>query len=110
LAFVLAGAESPEQLAVQSGLGSPFFNIFGYVAALGPLTEAEALALIAHSPRPFSSEDIAWILQASGRWPILLQILCRERFLALEEDPPSMDWQEEALRQCAPFLYLKQGE
>ncbi|MFO7681794.1 MAG: BTAD domain-containing putative transcriptional regulator, partial [Chloroflexota bacterium] len=75
LAFVLAGAESPEQLAVQSGLGSPFFNIFGYVAALGPLTEAEALALIAHSPRPFSSEDIAWILQASGRWPILLQIL-----------------------------------
>jgi DNA-binding SARP family transcriptional activator len=109
LAFVLAGAESPSQLATQSGLGSPFFNIFGYVAMLGPLTEVEARDLIAHSPTPFAEDDVAWILEVSGRWPILLQILCRECLLALEEGQQEPAWREEALMQCAPFMYLKQA-
>lgn len=42
LAFVLAAHEPPGQLARHSNLGSPFFNIFGYAATLGPLTEPEA--------------------------------------------------------------------
>ncbi|NIR92457.1 MAG: ATP-binding protein, partial [Gammaproteobacteria bacterium] len=42
LAFVLAGSESPDELARHSGFGSPFFNIFGYTAELGPLSEPEA--------------------------------------------------------------------
>ena len=107
LGFVLAGAEAPGQLAQQSGMGSPFFNIFGYVAKLGPLTEPEARALIASAPIPFSDADTAWILLESERWPVLLQILCRERLLTLEEGMPDAGWREEAREQLSPFLYLK---
>lgn len=107
LGFVLAGAEAPGQLAQQSGMGSPFFNIFGYVAKLGPLTEPEARDLIASSPRLFPEVDVEWILIESGRWPILLQILCQERLLTLEEGA-DLPWREEALAQLAPFLYLKE--
>lgn len=109
LAFVLAGAEPPSQLAQQSGMGSPFFNIFGYVAPLGPLTEDEARSLINSSPRPFPADDVEWILRESGRWPILLQILCRERLLTLEEGATDEQWRQEAQQQMSPFLYLKDG-
>lgn len=108
LAFVLAGAESPGQLAQQSGMGSPFFNIFGYVATLGPLSESEARDLIASAPVPFSEEEVVWILLESGRWPVLLQILCRERLLSLEEGISDVQWREEAREQLSPFLYLKE--
>ena len=106
LAFILASAERPYDLAQHSGYGSPFFNIFGYTATLGPLTEAEAQALIASSPLPFTAEDTDWIVQESGRWPILLQILCRECLLALEEGETGDHWRQEALRQMAPFSRL----
>ena len=106
LAFILASAEPPYDLAQHSGYGSPFFNIFGYMAALGPLNEAEAQALIASSPVPFTPEDVDWIMQTSGRWPILLQILCRECLLALEEGETGDRWREDALRQMVPFSRL----
>ena len=109
LAFVLAGAESPSQLAQQSGMGSPFFNIFGYAATLGPLTEPQARGLIDSAPVPFPEDDVAWILAESGRWPILLQILCRERLLTLEEGLTDRQWRQEARQQLSPFLYLKDG-
>lgn len=109
LAFVLAGAEQPSQLAQQSGMGSPFFNIFGYVATLGPLTESESRTLIASGPVPFPEDDVAWILQESGQWPILLQILCRERLLTLEDGFTGSDWRQEARQQMTPFLYLKEA-
>ncbi|MBE2222258.1 MAG: AAA family ATPase [Anaerolineae bacterium] len=109
LGFVLAGAESPGQLAQQSGMGSPFFNIFGYVATMGPLTEPEARELIASAPVPFAEEDVAWILVESGRWPVLLQILCRERLLTLEEGITDTQWREEARAQLTPFMYLKEA-
>ncbi len=102
LAFILTAPERPDELAAHSGYGSPFFNIFGYAATLGPLDEAEAQALIASSPRPFAAADVAWLLQKSGRWPMPLQILCRERLLALEEG--EADWQAEAWAQAAPFV------
>ena len=106
LAFVLASHRPPEQLAQQNDIGSPFFNIFGYTAGLGPLTEAEARTLIAASPQPLPADDVAWILSQSGRWPILLQILCRECLLALEEGEIGLDWRDEGLRQMAAFRYL----
>src|SRR5262249_4138727 len=42
LSFVLAASEQPGELARHSGIGSPFFNIFGYTVTLKPLGEAEA--------------------------------------------------------------------
>ena len=106
LALVLAAGEPPGQLARSSGLGSPFFNIFGYFATLGPLTEPEARVLIASSPVPFPPADVDWILAQSGRWPLLLQILCRERHITLEEGKASDVWREHGLRQIAPFRHL----
>jgi hypothetical protein len=106
LGFGLATHEQPQQVAEQSGLGSPFFNIFGYAAALGPLTEPEARELIASSPIPFPTDDENWILVQSGRWPILVQILCRERLITLEAGEIDADWQKEALEQMAPFRHL----
>lgn len=106
LAFVLAAQEPPEQLARDSRLGSPFFNIFAYRASLGPLTKPEAEELIASSPIPFPADDVSWILAESGSWPLLLQILCRERLITLEDGDTSSAWREEGLRQAEPFRYL----
>jgi hypothetical protein len=106
LGFVLAAHESPVQLAHDCGHSSPFFNIFGYIATLGPLADADARALIAGSPIAFPDADVDWILAQSGRWPILLNILCRERLVALEEGEAGDEWREEALRQIEPFRYL----
>lgn len=105
LAFVLAAHEPPAQLAHEVGKPSPFFNIFGHTFHLGPLTEEEALELVATTPRPFPSADVAWMLETSGRWPSLLQILCHTRLAALEEGDEE-DWQAEALAQMAPFRAL----
>jgi DNA-binding CsgD family transcriptional regulator len=99
LAFVLAAHESPADLAQAGGFGSPFFNIFGYAATLGPLEEEDARQLLASSPIPFPPADIEWMLERSGRWPYPLQILARERLLTLEEGDPSPTWRNEALAQ-----------
>jgi serine/threonine protein kinase len=106
LGFVLAAHELPGVLANQSNVGSPFFNIFGYTATLGPLTEQEARELIASSPIPFAPADVGWIIAQSGRWPLLLQILCRERLIALEEGETGDGWQEDGQYQMSPFLHL----
>jgi hypothetical protein len=106
LAFVLAAPESPIDLAHHTGHSSPFFNIFGYTATLGPLTEAEARALIASSPLPFADDDADWILNHSGRWPLLLQILCRTRLFDLAEGDAHDDWQAEGLQQIMSFRHL----
>jgi hypothetical protein len=109
LSFVLAATEPPDQLARHGGVGSPFFNIFGYTVALGSLTEPEARALIASSPIPFPHADAEWILTQSERWPILLQILCRERLFALEDGAVDEAWREEGLCQIEPFRHLLGG-
>ena len=111
LGFVLSSAQPPDVLAQHQGLGSPFFNIFGYTAVLGPLSEEGARRLIATSPIPFAHDDIKWILQESGRWPMPLQILCRERLLTLSEGETGDTWREEALRQLEPLRRMaKQKE
>ena len=108
LAFMLACQRRPAELAVERGLGSPFFNIFAPTLVLGPLGESEARTLIASSPVPFVEPDVKWILEHSGRWPALLQMLCRERLESLEAGDTGAAWQAEALRQIAPFTYLLQ--
>ncbi|NJR22001.1 MAG: ATP-binding protein [Richelia sp. CSU_2_1] len=107
LGFVLATPESPLKLATSTGHSSPFFNIFGYTAYLGALTEAEARELIASSPVPFHEGDVEWILHQSQRWPLLLQILCRERLFSLEEGETGDDWREAGLEQLKPFADLQ---
>jgi hypothetical protein len=109
LAFVLATHEPPDQLAAHNNHSSPFFNIFGYTATLG-LAETEARDLIASSPSPFPDADVEWILSESGRWPILLQILCRERLVALEDGEADDAWREEGRLQMAPFRHLLEGK
>jgi hypothetical protein len=106
LAFVVAAHEPPDQLAGHTGHSSPFFNIFGYTATLGPLAEPAARELIASSPIPFPAADAGWILAQSGCWPLLLQILCRERLIALEEGETNDDWRGEGLYQMIPFQHL----
>ncbi|MEH2070362.1 MAG: ATP-binding protein [Nostoc sp.] len=106
LAFILATPESPTDLAHNTGHSSPFFNIFGYTASLGALTETEARELIASSPIAFTDEDVKWILTQSCCWPLLLQILCRERLFNLEEGENDDNWREEGLRQIKSFTHL----
>jgi len=106
LAFVLAAQEAPDQLASHNDFGSPFFNIFGYTATLGPLKSDEARELIASSPIPIPDGDVAWILEQSDCWPILMQILCRERLLTLEDGETDNTWREDGLRQIEPFRHL----
>lgn len=105
VAFCVACHLAPERLAEDQGKTSPFFNVFNTLT-LGPLTESEALALIAMAPLPFSATDSAWILEQSGRWPYLVQMLCQERLLALEENAPDQIWQTEGLRLLEPYRYL----
>ncbi len=110
LGFVLATPESPSKLAHSTGHTSPFFNIFGYTTTLGAMTETEARELIASSPIPFPDGDVEWILTQSERWPLLLQILCRERLFSLEEGESGHDWREEGLLQIEPFRDLRKDK
>ena len=105
LAFLLMSCGPPDRVARDYNKPSPFFNIF-HTLELGPFTDAEARELIASSPRPFASADTAWILDQSGRWPCLLQILCQTRLTAIEESETDNFWRDEGLRQIAPFRYL----
>ena len=106
LAFVLSARELPQQLARRNNRSSDFFSIFAYTAPLGPLTASEARELIASSPIRFPGDDVDWILTQSQCWPLLIQILCRERLITLEEDKTGHAWREEGLRQLAPFQHL----
>lgn len=106
LGFILAAPESPIELATSTGHSSPFFNIFGYTTTLGPMTEGEARELIGSSPIPFADEDVEWILNHSECWPLLLQILCRERLFSLEEGETEDNWREAGLEQLKPFTHF----
>jgi hypothetical protein len=105
LGFLLSSHAAPQDLAEERGKTSPFFNMF-QTLELGPFTEAEARELIAGSPIPFPEPDIAWILSRSGHWPCLLQILCQERLMALQQNEAGEDWHELGLRHMTPFRYL----
>jgi hypothetical protein len=106
LAFVLAMHAPPYEIATTNEFASPFFNIIGYTATLGPLTEEEALELVNNSVIPFPPADVEWIINQSGRWPILLQTLCSERLTALQEDEVSDIWRERGLAQMKQYQHL----
>ncbi|MEN4010838.1 MAG: TniB family NTP-binding protein [Chloroflexota bacterium] len=105
LAFVIA-AQNKLPVIQDSSKPSPFLNIFGHLIHLTPLSDAEALELIASSPLPFPPQDVEWILIQSGRWPALLQILCSTRLVALEENQTGDGWKNDALANIQPYQYL----
>jgi len=105
LAFVLADSETPVQLANQTSLGSSFFNMFGYTTHLRPLTEKAAHELITSSPLPFPATDTDWILAQTRCWPLLLQILGRERLIALEVGETDDTWKTEGLAQSKAIVW-----
>ncbi len=112
LAFVLSASDRPQQVAQRHNRSSDFFSIFGYTARLGPFTVAEAHELIAAAPHPPSAADTAWMLEKSQRWPLLLQILCREHQISHDDSPKPLgpEWRNEALRQLQPFQHLLNDE
>jgi hypothetical protein len=93
LGFVLASNKHPNELGelICEG-GSPFFNIFGYTKELKEFTEPEARELIVSSPpKPFSDDDVEFILKQSELKPYLLQRLCQKCLEAKD-----VNWQLEA--------------
>ncbi len=106
IGFLLTAQESPEEMLMDDNKPSPFFNIFGHVLNLGPLVEHEAQKLINSSPLPFASNDIEWILEQSGYWPAIIQMLCHSLLTALEEGRNDDSWRTEGLRRMSPYRYL----
>ena len=105
LGLIAASKEFPQNLQSQVRLSSsPFLNIFGHTVQLGPFTRDEARALIDSSPRPFSPEDIDWIMAQSQGWPVLLQALCLTRLNTIDESGDA--WKDEALVQILPYQHL----
>lgn len=101
IGIIATSSRAPMEIATDYGKPSPFFNIFGYMAALGPLSEASARALVNSAPEPFPPSDVDWILEQSGRWPALLQILCSTRLYAHEAGGQNVEWRQEALQQIS---------
>ena len=106
LGFILTAHDTPALLAQEHGKPSPFFNIFGHIVTLKPFDESAARDLLASSPRPFPADMVAWMLEQSGRWPALLQILADTYLTALEEGESDAAWQTEGLERLAQFEYL----
>jgi hypothetical protein len=106
LAFILTAHDLPDRVADQYGKPSPFFNIIGHTLILGPLNPVEASELIESSPVPFPPGDADWIMEHSGRWPALIQILCYTRLLALDDGCTDNSWKEDGLSRMEPYLNL----
>ncbi|WP_216115533.1 helix-turn-helix domain-containing protein [Candidatus Marithrix sp. Canyon 246] len=113
LAFIITSPKVPELEAKIYGKPSGFFNIFGHVIKLEPLLEEDARELLyfgadqAKLSVPCIEDDIAWILEQSGRWPILLQILCDCRFQALREGKSEAVWKKECLERLSDLSGFK---
>jgi hypothetical protein len=106
LGFLLTAHQAPEDILLDDGKPSPFFNIFGHVLNLNPFTEDEALDFISSIPQVFEKKDIDWIVDKSGRWPFLLQMLCHSRFTAFEEGKKDNAWKTEALQAIKRYRYM----
>lgn len=108
LAFIIASSGDPAALAIENDKASPFFNIFNTIQ-LGPLTEDEARNLINSSPVPVPADLQEWMLEKSGRWPCLLQILCRDFLDSRQAGETDTVWQNDALNQFRNYAGLLNG-
>ncbi len=108
LAFIIASSGDPAGMAIENDKASPFFNIFNTIQ-LGPLTEDEARELINSSPIPVPADMQGWMLEKSGRWPCLLQILCRDFVDSQQAGETDTLWQNDALNQFKNYAALLNG-
>lgn len=106
LGFLFTAHQPPEDILLDDGKPSPFFNIFGHVFNLDPFTENEALDFVDSIPQVFDEKDINWILDKSGKWPFLLQSICHSRFIAFEEGKKDNAWKIEALDVIKRYRYM----
>jgi hypothetical protein len=108
LGLLVASPQLPTEVMPTGGENqpSPFLNIIAEIVKLGPLIENEARELLKHTPQPFAEADVEWILENSGRWPALLQILCDVRLRALNEGEKGEDWKKEGLARIENDRYL----
>jgi transcriptional regulator with XRE-family HTH domain len=106
LGVVLTAPKSIQVLAQECDKDPSLFTIFGDSAHLTALTECEARDLINSFSQSLNEADIDWILEQSGCWPALLQLLCDARLFALEDEDASEDWKIDGLERIKPFLYL----
>jgi transcriptional regulator with XRE-family HTH domain len=106
------------ELAEQKDKSSPFFNIFKAIQ-LGPLTEEEARELLNYyglslstqheasqldkTSSPLSQEEIAFLLEQSQCWPVLLQTLCEIRYDTDEGE----DWKQIGREEIEKWAFLR---
>ncbi|MCP4701614.1 MAG: ATP-binding protein [Gammaproteobacteria bacterium] len=107
LGLAVTSHEDVDKLAHDCGKSSPFFNIFNTLK-IGPLSETAASELV-HSFFPdLPPDELAWLLDKSGQWPALLQLLSDERWYALETDAEEYDWKSAGLESIGRFRYLNE--
>jgi transcriptional regulator with XRE-family HTH domain len=106
LGLLVASPQLPTELIPKGADNqpSPFLNIFADVLTLGPFEESEARELLHYSPQPLDEAEAEWILENSGRWPVLLQMLCDVRLMALGETGEG--WKAEGLKRIELYQYL----
>jgi len=105
LGFCVTSQQLPAELAESLHKPSPFFNIFEPIQ-LTAFTTEEALELIHATPTSFTSDDIEWILAHSRGFPLLLQLLCHVRLIALEEKQSTEQWQQIGLQRIEKYNYF----
>jgi transcriptional regulator with XRE-family HTH domain len=76
LGFLVTAHELLEELVLNIGRASSFFNVFGNFLEMGPLLKNEATALLSYFPYPVTPEDTLEILENSDCWPARLQKNC----------------------------------
>lgn len=104
LSYVVT-ARTSASIAKMAAHGSPFYNALAHTVSLGPLTEEEARELIVAGAGSFTDNDVKWMLEKSGRWPLLLQLLCRAR-VAADAAGSRRQWREEGLSAIARYPQL----
>lgn len=85
-----------------------FLDLFDHKIRLGPFSESEALSFIHSSPISVSEEDSTWMIEQSGKWPLLLQILSYTRWDILQSNDENYlaDWRIEGLSAINPYTHL----
>lgn len=105
IGIAMATHEQPMKAADAADKTSPFFNLFSTLE-VGAFEVFEAQEFINSIDPKFRDNDKQWILEQSGCWPCLLQILCQEHYFSLKHKLGSNKWRENALRQIERYAYL----